>query len=105
MESLQAEVAPFGSVGSGGTFGGVRVVPSPAAGSLVVALDAAGIVYSDGGGSVDTSDEATIELSDAPTDPPSAATVYTSLWQTNHVGFSSSGCCGGSGSRRMPCRR
>jgi hypothetical protein len=64
----------------------VPVYASPAAGSLVIALDADAIVYSDGGGSVDTSEQATVALDDAPT-TPTAATVYTSLWQTNHVGF------------------
>jgi len=71
---------------AGGTFSGVPVYPSPAAGSLVVALDAAAVIYSDDGGTIDVSEQATVELNDAAA-PPTGATVLTSLWQTNHVGF------------------
>lgn len=68
-----------------GTFGIVQVVPSPEAGSLVVALDATGIVYSDGGGEIDRSEQAAIESNDAPIG--GALAVITSLWQTNLVGY------------------
>lgn len=71
---------------AGGTFSGVPVVPSPEAGSLVVALDAAAVVYADGGLDIDTSENATVESSDTPTTPPGAAGLI-SLWQTNRIGF------------------
>jgi hypothetical protein len=67
----------------GGTFAGVPTFASPEAGALLVAADAAGIVYSDGGGELDTSEEATIEMNDA----PDGTTALTSFWQTNLVGF------------------
>lgn len=69
-----------------GTLSNVQIVASPAAGSLAVALDADGVIYSDEGGSVDTSEEATVELNDAPL-APTGATIMTSFWQTNLVGF------------------
>jgi hypothetical protein len=67
-------------------FSNVQIVASPEAGSLAIALDVAGVLYSDDGGSIDVSQDATIEMSDAPTNPPVAATVMTSLFQTNLVG-------------------
>jgi hypothetical protein len=61
----------------------VPVYASAAAADLVIALDAAAVIYSDDGGSVDTSDEATVMLDDA----PSGASPFTSFWQSNHIGF------------------
>jgi hypothetical protein len=58
-------------------FNGVEVFPTPAAGSLVVAADADAIVYSDEGGKVDTSSDATV----------SDDGQLVSLWQTNKMGF------------------
>ena len=86
MESLQAEVAPFGSVDSGGTLaacGSCRAPPRDRSSSR--SMPRASSTATAAAASIPAT--TTIEHSDAPTDPPSAATVYTSLWQTNHVGF------------------
>ena len=61
-----------------GQFNGVEVFPTPAAGGLVVAADADGIVYSDEGGRVDVSVDATVD---------EGGGVWRSLWQTNYIGF------------------
>jgi hypothetical protein len=71
-----------------GSYSGIPLFQSPEAGALVIALDRDGVVYSEDvdGGSVTMSQEATIELNDAAA-PPDAATVVTSFWQTNLVGY------------------
>ncbi len=70
----------------GGTAFGVPVTTAVGAGLNIVAMDAAAVVYADGGLNVSVSREATIEMNDAPTSPVTAATVLTSLWQMNLVG-------------------
>jgi hypothetical protein len=53
----------------------------------VTLLDAGNILYSDTGGfDVDISTQAAIEMNDAPTNPPVAATVIESLWPRNLFG-------------------
>ena len=50
----------------------------------VTLLDAGNILYSDTGGiDIATTDQATIQMSDTPTDPAVAATVFQSLWGNN----------------------
>jgi len=71
----------------GGWYGGVPVVTSANAGTAIVAVNQAAILYADNGIEVTTSKNATIEMNTAPTDPPVAATVLTSLWQMNLIGF------------------
>jgi HK97 family phage major capsid protein len=85
-EVAQQLARTAGAAGDTGTFGVVPVFASPAAGGLVIALDRDAVTYSDGGGSVDTSEEAAISMDDAP-GAPTAATVVTSLWQQNLVAF------------------
>ncbi|MFT3811064.1 MAG: phage major capsid protein [Micropepsaceae bacterium] len=58
----------------------------PAETSYIVLLDAAEILLADDGAEIDASDQATIQMDDAPTNPPVAATVFTSLWQMNLTG-------------------
>lgn len=72
---------------AGGTFAGVPTFASPEAGALIVALDATGVVYADQGLEVDVTEVAAVQLSDVPDAPPTGATVITSLWQTNLVGY------------------
>jgi hypothetical protein len=59
----------------------VLSINSPAQITLV---DCSNILYSDAGGiDITASDEATIQMDSAPTDPAVAATVFTSLWDNN----------------------
>lgn len=69
----------------GGYAFGVPVYTSAGAANRVVALDAAALLYSDGGLLLDVSREAEIELDDAPVG--TAAGVLTSLWQGDLVGY------------------
>lgn len=68
-----------------GAFNGVPVFASTEAGALVIALDRDGVIYSEdvSRGSVDVSEEATLQLDSA----PSGASPFVSLWQTDMVGF------------------
>lgn len=70
---------------SGGTVQGVPLVPTEAAGAMLVAIDPAGVCLADDGVRLDASDKTAIELDDAPT--ASAASTIVSLWQTNMTGF------------------
>ena len=59
----------------------LRQINSP---QQVTLMDAAHVLYSDEGGiEIDTTDQATIQMDSAPTDPAVAATVFTSLWDNN----------------------
>ena len=71
--------------GGGGV--GFPIVVTDAAGTKVILVDPRGLVYADDGLIVDIATQAAIEMNDAPTSPPVAATVMTSLWQQNLVGF------------------
>jgi HK97 family phage major capsid protein len=70
----------------GGSYAGLPVVTTPSAGPDIVALDAAAVVYSDGGLEVDVSEQAAVQMDAAPTGPD-ATTVVTSFWQLGLVGF------------------
>lgn len=71
---------------AGGTAFGVPVVPSPAAGAQVIALDAAALAFADGGLQIDVSTEATVEMSDTPS-APGPTIVHTSFWQLDLAGY------------------
>ena len=64
----------------------VPIVPSEVAGANVFAIDPRGVLVADAGIAIDVSRDATIEMVDNPA-APTGATVMTSLWQTNLVGF------------------
>jgi HK97 family phage major capsid protein len=69
------------------TLFGIPLVLSANSPQQVTLVDAANILYSDNGGfDVSISNEAAIEMDSAPTDPPVAATVITSLFQRNLFG-------------------
>jgi len=80
---------------NGGTFLGMPVivseyVPSDTAGGLVALVNASDVYLADDGEiSVDMSDQASLEMSDSPTQNGSTPTASTmvSLWQNNLVGF------------------
>lgn len=71
--------------GGGGV--GLPVLVSDAALGNTIAMDPAGVFVADDGVDVDVSDQASIQMNDAPDNPPVAATVPTSLWQLNLRGF------------------
>jgi hypothetical protein len=66
---------------------GLQVITSAAALSNIIILDPAGVFYADGGLEIEYSREAMLEMADPATNPATAATVLTSLWQHNLVGY------------------
>ena len=62
------------------------VVTSPSAGANLILVDAPALVVADDGVILDTSDQAVVQMDDAPA-PATAATLYVSLWQENLVGI------------------
>jgi hypothetical protein len=62
------------------------VVTSPNAGANLILVDAPALVVADDGVVLDTSDQASLQMDDAPT-PATAATVAISLWAMNLVGL------------------
>jgi len=73
---------------SGGSYKGLTFIASQAAGTNVIALQPALILYADDGGvTIDASREASLQMDSAPMSPADATTVYVSLWQTNSVGL------------------
>jgi HK97 family phage major capsid protein/HK97 family phage prohead protease len=86
----------------GGTFFGLPVIlsengtanaaetgpPVVAAGSLIILAKATEILLADDGQTeIDVSREASLQMDSAPTSPPTATTVFRSLWQDNMVGI------------------
>jgi HK97 family phage major capsid protein/HK97 family phage prohead protease len=81
---------------TGGTFWGMPVIVSESAGvtdgsadgHIVILANASDILLADDGQvTIDVSREASLQMDSAPTDPPSAATVFVSLWQQNMIGI------------------
>ena len=70
-----------------GRFRGFPLVLSPSAGPNVILVDAPAVSVADDGLELDVSDQALVQMDSAPTDPPTAATIMTSLWQDNLVGI------------------
>jgi HK97 family phage major capsid protein len=71
---------------SGGSIIGVPVVTSQAVGNQVIIVHAPSVLMADENGvEIDISREASLQLDSAPTDPPDATAVLTSLWQANLV--------------------
>jgi hypothetical protein len=66
---------------------GVRLVPSSAAGTNVIAVDGDRLLVADGGVVLTLSREATLELNTTPVDPTGASAVLTSLWQHDLAGL------------------
>lgn len=72
----------------GGSYKGLTFIASQAAGTNVIALQPALILYADDGGvTIDASREASLQMDSAPMSPADATTVYVSLWQNNCVGL------------------
>lgn len=73
---------------TGGSAEGLTVIVSNTAGSNVILFQPEYILFADDGGvEIDVSREATIQMDSAPTNPPDATVVQTSLWQNNLVGL------------------
>ena len=62
------------------------VVTSPNAGANLILLDPPALLVADDGVILDTSDQALVQMDDAPT-PATAATIMVSLWAANLVGL------------------
>ena len=66
------------------TLFGIPLILSLNGPQQITLVDANCILYSDDGGlDVDTTEHASIQMNDAPTDPAVEATVFQSLWQNN----------------------
>ena len=70
---------------------GLPVIVSEAALGNTIAMDPAGIFVADDGVAIAASEQAMIQMNDAPDNPTLATTVFTSLWQDNLTGFKSNG--------------
>lgn len=78
--------AAIRALNSGGGVG-LPIVPTEAAGANVIVVDGSGIFVADGGVQIDVSREASLQMNDAPDNPPTAATVPSNLWQLNLIGY------------------
>jgi HK97 family phage major capsid protein/HK97 family phage prohead protease len=90
MNPLGQQSFPTMNDFTGGTFFMMPVIVSDFVGSIVVLVNAKDIFLAqDDGIQVDMSDQAAIEMSDAPTGSSATptGTSLVSLWQTNSVGF------------------
>lgn len=72
---------------NGGTLLGLPVAVSAGAGANAIIVDAPAIYLADGGIDLDVSDQADLQMSDAPDTPATAASVVVSLWQQNLAGI------------------
>lgn len=81
---------------TGGTFFGLPVITSESSGltdssangHIVALVNAPEILLADDGQvTIDVSREASVQMDDAPTNPPVAATVLQSFWQQNLIGI------------------
>jgi hypothetical protein len=68
-------------------YAGVPLYTSPAAGAQVIAADTSGVLVATGDLTLDVSTQAAVEMNDAPTNPPTAATTVVSFWQMDLAGF------------------
>lgn len=72
----------------GGLFMGRPVIVSEAVGNIVILANAADILLADDGQvTIDASDQASVQMDSAPTNPVTASTVLISLWQQNLLGI------------------
>lgn len=70
---------------SGSAPGGAPSGSPPTLANSIVLIDAAEILVADDGIEFDASEQAAIQMNTAPDAPPTATTVFTSLWQMNLV--------------------
>jgi len=73
---------------NGGETRGINIITSNTVGTNIIGFQPNLILYADDGGvTIDVSREASIQMDSAPDAPPSATTVFVSLWQENLVGL------------------
>ncbi len=73
---------------TGGSLFGIPVLASQIVGNQIIVAHAPSLLIADENGiEIDISREASVYLDSAPTDPPDATAVLTSLWQANLVGL------------------
>jgi hypothetical protein len=82
-----AAAALTGVSGRPGTAYGLPVLISAAALNNVIVLDPGAVFVADGGVKIEVSKEASVQMVDTPTDPPTAGTSYVNLWQSDLTGF------------------
>lgn len=88
MVNALGQVAFPGIGMNGGAFFGLPVIVSEHIGDIVALVNAQDVYLADEGGfTVDMSDQASLQMDDAPDNPTTAATVLVSLWQRNMIGF------------------
>ena len=66
---------------------GLEVIATDAVGTNIVMLDPAAVFFADGGLEINYSREAMLEMADPATSPVTAAVVFTSLYQSNLIGY------------------
>lgn len=66
---------------------GLDVIASEAALNNIIMLDPEGVLYAAGALEITFTREASLQLNDVPDAPPTAATVFVSLWQANCVAY------------------
>jgi HK97 family phage major capsid protein len=77
-----------GFSGNGGSLLGAQVVVSNAATTKLILVHAPSILFADEGGvQIDVSEEASVQMDSAPTNPSDATTVLVSFFQRNLVGL------------------
>lgn len=73
---------------TGGNILGIPAVTSNVVGAQIVIAHANSVLYADDGQTeVDVSEQASVQMDDAPTDPLTSTQVMVSLWQANLVGL------------------
>jgi HK97 family phage major capsid protein len=77
-----------GLTANGGLLLGIPAVTSITSPQQITLLDAGDLLLADDGNArIEFARHATIEMDSAPTNPPTASTVFISLWQANLVGL------------------
>lgn len=88
VNSLGARSFPDLGITGGSIFGVPAVASNSVTEEQIVGIHAPSVlVGSDNQLEVSISEEATLQMDDAPTSPPTSATVLESLWQTNRIGI------------------
>jgi HK97 family phage major capsid protein/HK97 family phage prohead protease len=78
----------FPGVGpTGGNILGMQVVTSNAVGNQIIAVHKPSVMFAEDGLEIDLSEQASVQMDDAPDNPTLATTVLVSLWQRNLVGL------------------
>lgn len=85
LGSTDGELALPGLRVNGGEVQGITFVPSDALTNSIVIVDASQCTANPGGATTAQSEQASLQMDDAPTDPPTASTVFVSAFQHDLV--------------------